>query len=215
LDFDLGLFGLEVSPCQESASYTSLENANWINESPAQANKLAQLPLTNFDGNIFSSDPTQPKGDISHNTFHNIINIDNSFSSAPQDSYVTIHILEDQLPSTLPAVRATKRSLTEDTIREQDAKKKIKLSDSERCKMFRERKKEDKKAEEKEVEQLEIQNYCLKDKLGNMEEKMIKFRKIRDLIVFQAGAGLALTPEQHQKINSKVQEALFDINFGF
>jgi len=215
LDKDLmGLLDLVGPPCQESTSYTTLENANWINESPAQANHIVQnvqLPLDNFDGNIISP----AEGDILLQALNkNNIETDNSTPSN-QDSLVTNQLPEDQMPSTLPGTsRTTKRSLTEDTKREQDAKK-IRLSESERCKKYRERQKEDKKAEEKEVEQLERQNYCLKDKLENMEEKMIKFRKIKDLIVFQAGAGLALSPAHHQKINSKVQEALFDINFGF
>jgi len=216
LDQALNLFDLDGQPCQESAaSFTTLENANanWLNESPAQANHLAQpqLPLTNFDGNIIS-DPFQAEGDILQLALQNINNIDSSSddsSSSTQDFSVAI-----QLPSTLSGNKASKRSLTEETKTEQDAKK-IRLSESERCKKYREKQKEDKKAEENELEHLERVNYCLKDKLGEMEEKMIKFRKIRDLIVFQAGAGLALTPEQHQAINDKVQEALFDINFGF
>jgi hypothetical protein len=211
LDFDLGLFDLEGPPSQESVNYTTLESCNWLNESSAQANQLTQQTLANFDGNIFSA-PSPAEDDIVQQALQNINTLDSSSSS--QDSYWTIHIPEDQMPSTLPDTRATKRSLTEDTIREQDAKK-IRLSESERCKKYREKQKEDKKAEENELEHLERVNYCLKDKLEIMEEKMIKFRKIKDLIVFQAGAGLALAPEQHQKINDKVQEALFDINFGF
>jgi len=209
LDQALIHFDLEGQPCQDSASYTPLENANWINESPAQANQLAQpqLPLANFDGKIIS-EPSPTEDDILQFALQNINNIDNI------DFSIAIQLPENQLPTTLSSTRASKRSLKEDTNKKQDAKK-IRPSESERCKKYRERQKEDKKAEENELEQLERVNYCLKDKLEILEEKMIKFRKIKDLIIFQAGAGLALTPEQHQAINDKVQEALFDINFGF
>jgi len=180
-------------------------------QAPEPTNHIIQLPLDNFtEETIFNAKPHPEQQDdlLKSASFNTSINNDSS-SLVPEFS---MEIMEP-IPSS-SGTQTLKRALQEDC---QDvfSCKKVKLSNSERCKKNREKKKEDLKAEEDEAKQLELTNECLKVKLAEMEEKVVKYRKIRDLIVFQARAGLTLTPAQHQRINNKVQEAIININFGF
>lgn len=212
LDSDLlGLLDLVGPTPTAKLAATEFQNCFYQDTpAPLLTNHIVQLPLDNSTETIIY-EPQQD--DILKTAFHNSINddcsSDSGYSSSPGEFYLEVM---EPLPSS-SGTQALKRTFEDDFKEESDCKK-VRLSNSERCKKNREKKKQDLKAGECEARQLELTNECLKVKLEEMEQRVVKYRKIKDLIIFQARAGLTLTPAQHQRINNKVQEALIYINFG-
>jgi len=93
--------------------------------------------------------------------------------------------------------------------------KKLKKSDSERCREYRERKKKEKQSDDEELRSLEIKNYCLHHSHEEMQRKIVKYRQLVKIIAIQAGISHPISPDLRQRINQAVKNAIFDIGFSF
>merc|ERR1712029_1281144 len=93
--------------------------------------------------------------------------------------------------------------------------KKLKKSDSERCREYRERKKKEKQSDDEELRSLEIKNYCLHHRHEEMQRKIVKYRQLVKIIAIQAGISNPTSPDLRQRINQAVENAIFDIGFSF
>merc|ERR1712107_160000 len=93
--------------------------------------------------------------------------------------------------------------------------KKLKKSDSERCREYRERKKNEKQSDDEELRSLDIKNYCLHHHHEEMQRKIVKYRQLARIIAIQAGISHPISPDLRQRINQAVKNAIFDIGFSF
>merc|ERR1712213_286873 len=141
-----------------------------------------------------------------------------------QQQQVTTNNHDDQPLFTLTAVLPSsneKRPSSSSSSSEEDLDqgaspgKKLKKSDSERCREYRERKKKEKQSDDEELRSLEIKNYCLHHRHEEMQRKIVKYRQLVKIIAIQAGISHPISPDLRQRINQAVKNAVFDIGFSF
>jgi len=117
--------------------------------------------------------------------------------------------------SSLSSSSSSSSSSEEDLDQGASPGKKLKKSDSERCREYRERKKKEKQSDDEELRSLEIKNYCLHHSHEEMQRKIVKYRQLVKIIAIQAGISHPISPDLRQRINQAVKNAIFDIGFSF
>jgi len=146
------------------------------------------------------------------------------FFNNPQQQQVAANNHDEQPLFTLTAVLPSsnkKRLSSSPSSSEEDLDqgaspgKKLKKSDSERCREYRERKKKEKQSDDEELRSLEIKNYCLHHSHEEMQRKIVKYRQLVKIIAIQAGISHPISPDLRQRINQAVKNAIFDIGFSF
>merc|ERR1711868_8263 len=154
-----------------------------------------------------------------------------SFNNLQQEELVTTSNHDEQTLFTLTAVLSSSNkkrpsssvssssssssSSEEDLDQGASPGKKLKKSDSERCREYRERKKKEKQSDDEELRSLEIKNYCLHHSHEEMQRKIVKYRQLVKIIAIQAGISHPISPDLRQRINQAVENAIFDIRFSF